>query len=145
MKKSAVIVSIILSFLLGTNITIFAEEAEKNNQDQLNLAPEAESAILMERDTGEILFDKNAEEKLPPASMTKVMTLLLIMEELEKGNLTYEETVRVSERAASMGGSQIFLEEGEEMTVKDLLKGVAIASGNDASVALADRIAVSEE
>ncbi|WP_164218165.1 D-alanyl-D-alanine carboxypeptidase family protein [Virgibacillus sp. YIM 98842] len=145
MKKSTVIVSIILLFLLSMNTAIFAEEAEKNGQEPLNLAPEAESAILMERDTGEILFDKNAEEKLPPASMTKVMTLLLIMEQLENGNLTYEETVRVSERAASMGGSQIFLEEGEEMTVEDLLKGVAIASGNDASVALAERISGSED
>src|SRR5690625_158262 len=127
------------------NIPAFAEEGEENERDQLNLAPEAKTAILMERDTGEVLFDKNADEKLPPASMTKVMTLLLIMEELENGNLSYDETIRISERAASMGGSQIFLEEGEEMTVEDLLKGVAIASGNDASVALAERIAGSEE
>ncbi|MFA1822811.1 D-alanyl-D-alanine carboxypeptidase family protein [Virgibacillus oceani] len=145
MKKSVVMVSIIFTLLLGMNIPAFAEEEEDNEQDQLNLASEAETAILMERDTGEILFDKNANEKLPPASMTKVMTLLLIMEELENGNLSYDETIRISERAASMGGSQIFLEEGEEMTVKDLLKGVAVASGNDASVALAERIAGSED
>jgi D-alanyl-D-alanine carboxypeptidase (penicillin-binding protein 5/6) len=145
MKKSVVIVSIIFTLLLGMNIPAFAEEGEENERDQLNLAPEAKTAILMERDTGEVLFDKNADEKLPPASMTKVMTLLLIMEELENGNLSYDETIRISERAASMGGSQIFLEEGEEMTVEDLLKGVAIASGNDASVALAERIAGSEE
>jgi D-alanyl-D-alanine carboxypeptidase (penicillin-binding protein 5/6) len=144
MKKSVVMVSIIFTLLLG-NISVFAEEEENNEQEQLNLASEAETAILMERDTGEVLFDKNADEKLPPASMTKVMTLLLIMEELENGNLSYDETVRVSERAASMGGSQIFLEEGEEMTVNDLLKGIAIASGNDASVALAERISGSEE
>lgn len=145
MKKCIVILSIIFTLLLGMNISVLAEEGENNGEEQLNLAPEAKSAILMERDTGEILFDKNADEKLPPASMTKVMTLLLIMEELESGNLTYEETIRVSERAASMGGSQVFLEEGEEMTVKDLLKSVAIASGNDASVALAERISGSEE
>lgn len=119
MKKCIVILSIIFTLLLGMNISVLAEEGENNGEEQLNLAPEAKSAILMERDTGEILFDKNADEKLPPASMTKVMTLLLIMEELESGNLTYEETIRVSERAASMGGSQVFLEEGEEMTVKD--------------------------
>ncbi|WP_337020476.1 D-alanyl-D-alanine carboxypeptidase family protein, partial [Oceanobacillus massiliensis] len=89
--------------------------------------------------------DKNAQEQLPPASMTKIMTLLLIMEALEEGKLSKEEMIRVSDRAASMGGSQIFLETGEEMSVNDLLKGVAIASGNDASVALAERIAGSEE
>jgi D-alanyl-D-alanine carboxypeptidase (penicillin-binding protein 5/6) len=144
MKKNVIMVSIIFTLLLGTNIPVFAEE-ENSEQDQLNLASEAETAILMERDTGEVLFDKNADEQLPPASMTKVMTLLIIMEELENGNLSYDETIRISERAASMGGSQIFLEEGEEMTVEDLLKGVAVASGNDASVALAERIAGSEE
>src|SRR5699024_5772915 len=78
-------------------------------------------------------------------SMTKVMTLLLIMEALDEGKLDKDETIRVSERAASMGGSQVFLEAGEEMSVNDLLKGVAIASGNDASVALAERIAGSEK
>lgn len=144
MKKNVIMVSIIFTLLLGVNIPVFAEE-ENSEQDQLNLASEAETAILMERDTGEVLFDKNADEKLPPASMTKIMTLLIIMEELENGNLSYDETIRISERAASMGGSQIFLEEGEEMTVEDLLKGVAVASGNDASVALAERIAGSEE
>jgi len=144
MKKNVIMVSIIFTLLLGVNIPVFAEE-ENSEQDQLNLASEAETAILMERDTGEVLFDKNADEKLPPASMTKIMTLLIIMEELENENLSYDETIRISERAASMGGSQIFLEEGEEMTVEDLLKGVAVASGNDASVALAERIAGSEE
>src|SRR5699024_7878654 len=141
MKKY--LLTIVFVLIIFTTLThdTYGEE----NEEVLNLAEDAESAILMERDTGEILFDKNAEEKLPPASMTKVMTLLLIMEQLENGNLTYEETVRVSERAASMGGSQIFLEEGEEMTVEDLLKGVAIASGNDASVALAERISGSED
>src|SRR5699024_10545148 len=78
-------------------------------------------------------------------SMTKIMTLLLIMEALEAGTLSNDEMIRISERAASMGGSQIFLEAGEEMSVDDLLKGVAVASGNDASVALAGRIAGSEE
>lgn len=113
--------------------------------EQLNFADEAKSAILLERDTGEILYSKNAHEKLPPASMTKVMTMLLIMEAIDKGELSLDEMIRVSERASSMGGSQVFLETGEEMSVKDLLKGIAIASGNDASVALAERIAGSEE
>ncbi|MBY6268092.1 D-alanyl-D-alanine carboxypeptidase family protein, partial [Parageobacillus thermoglucosidasius] len=101
--------------------------------------------ILIERDTGAVLYEKNANEKLPPASMTKIMTMLLIMEAIDKGELSYKEKVRASEYAASMGGSQIFLEPGEEMTVDELLRGIAIGSGNDASVALAERIAGSEE
>nr|WP_089738861.1 D-alanyl-D-alanine carboxypeptidase family protein [Gracilibacillus ureilyticus] len=116
--------------------------SETESQD---LAPNSKSAILIERDTGEVIFEKNAQNVLPPASMTKIMTMLLIMEELEGGNLSLSEKVRISEKAASMGGSQIFLEEGEEMTVDDLLKGIAVASGNDASVALAERIGGSEE
>jgi D-alanyl-D-alanine carboxypeptidase (penicillin-binding protein 5/6) len=91
------------------------------------------------------LFDKNPNEKLPPASMTKIMTMLLIMEQVEKGKLKLTDKVRASEHAASMGGSQIFLEPGEEMTVNEMLKGIAIASGNDASVAVAEHIAGSEE
>lgn len=110
-----------------------------------DLAPNAKSAIMIEASTGEILFQKNKDEKLAPASMTKMMSMLLIMEEIEKGNLKWDEEVTASERASSMGGSQIFLKAGEKMTVTDLLKGVAIASGNDAVVALAERISGSEE
>ena len=106
---------------------------------------EAESAIMIEASTGEILFDKNKDERLAPASMTKMMSMLLIMEEIENGNLKWDEMVTASERASSMGGSQIFLKVGEKMSVTDLLKGVAIASGNDAVVALAERISGSEE
>ncbi|TFJ93759.1 D-alanyl-D-alanine carboxypeptidase family protein [Lentibacillus salicampi] len=145
MKKFVLLTSIIFSILFMP-FTVFGEENEGDNTDQeLNLAPDARSAILIERDTGEMLFDKNAHKKLPPASMTKVMTLLLIMEALDQGKIEKDETIRVSERAASMGGSQIFLEAGEEMSVNDLLKGVAVASGNDASVALAERISGSEK
>ncbi|PAV29552.1 D-alanyl-D-alanine carboxypeptidase [Virgibacillus profundi] len=146
MKKYVLIFSIVISMLFISVIPVFGEEKSTDNSDgNLSLAPNAKSAILIERDTGKLLFDKNANEKLPPASMTKVMTLLLIMEALDQGNLKYDEIIRVSERAASMGGSQVFLEAGEEMSVEDLLKGVAIASGNDASVALAERIAGSED
>lgn len=131
---------------VGISVPVFAEEGNsENTNDELNLASKAKSAILLEQDTGTILYDKNAHEKLPPASMTKIMTLLLIMEAIDSGKINLNENIRISENAASMGGSQIFLEAGEEMTVKDLLKGVAIASGNDASVALAERIAGSEE
>ncbi|WP_042223534.1 D-alanyl-D-alanine carboxypeptidase family protein [Oceanobacillus manasiensis] len=144
--KKIISSSIVLLMLFTMIIPVYASAEEKdNNTSKVNLAAGANSAILLERDTGKLLFDKNAHEKLPPASMTKIMTLLLIMEELEQGSLKLDETVRVSERAASMGGSQIFLEAGEEMTVNDLLKGIAIASGNDASVAMAERVAGSEE
>lgn len=145
MKKCILIISMIFSlFVLG--LPVFAEEKpEDEKSESLNLAPDAKSAILIERDTGTILFDKNAHEVLPPASMTKLMTLLLIMEAIDHGDLKKNEMIRVSERAASMGGSQIFLEAGEEMSVDDLLKGIAVASGNDASVAIAERLAGSEE
>ena len=115
---------------------------ERENSEIVN---SAKSAILMEKNSGMTLYDKDSNKKLPPASMTKVMTLLLIMEEIDKGGIKLDEIVRISEHAASMGGSQIFLEAGEEMTVEDLLKGVAVASGNDASVALAERISGSEK
>lgn len=137
------IVVIISSFALG--ITSVSAEETENTGDKLKLAENSQSAFLIERDTGEVIYEKNAHEKLPPASMTKIMTMILIMEALDEGNIKLDEKVRVSEYAASMGGSQIFLEEGEEMIVKDLLKGIAMASGNDASVALAERIAGSED
>ncbi|MDE5412050.1 D-alanyl-D-alanine carboxypeptidase family protein [Alkalihalobacterium chitinilyticum] len=136
------IISSMLSFVLI--MSMFATSslaAEKGVQ----LAPDASSAILIERDTGEILFEKNSDKELPPASMTKIMTMLLIMEAIDKGKIKYDDKVRTSERAASMGGSQIFLEPGEEMTVTDMLKAIAVASGNDASVAMAEHIAGSEE
>jgi D-alanyl-D-alanine carboxypeptidase (penicillin-binding protein 5/6) len=138
-------ITFLLIFSYGTGYISAEENGDEHTEDQLNLAKNSQSAILLERDTGKIMYEKNAHKKLPPASMTKVMTMLLIMEALDEGKIKLEEKVRVSEHAASMGGSQIFLEAGEEMTVKDLLKGVAIASGNDASVALAERIAGSEE
>lgn len=110
-----------------------------------DLAPNASSAIMIEASTGEILFNKNENDKLAPASMTKMMSMLLIMEEIEKGNLKWDETITASANASSMGGSQIFLEAGEKMTVKELVKGIAIASGNDATVAMAERISGTEE
>ena len=138
--------SMIFFMLFSTTVPAFAEEKGNDaGADTPKLAEDANSAILMERDTGKMLFDKNANEKLPPASMTKIMTLLLIMEAIDKGNLKMDEMVRISERASSMGGSQVFLEAGEEMSVNDLLKGISIASGNDASVAMAERISGSEE
>ncbi len=107
-------------------------------------APGAKSAILMDFATGEILFEKNADEVLAPASMTKIGSMLLIMEAIDNGNLSLDDEVTISEEAADMGGSQVFLEAGEVYKVHDLLKGVAIASGNDAVVALAEKVAGSQ-
>lgn len=113
--------------------------------EELNLAENAKSAILIEASTGEILYQKNANERLAPASMTKIMSLILIMENIENGNLKWNDIVVVSKNASSMGGSQIFLETNEMMTVEDLVKGICIASGNDATVALAEKIAGTEK
>ncbi len=106
---------------------------------------ECKSAILMEASTGKILFEQNADEALPPASVTKVMTLLLIMEEIEAGRLKYDDPITASAHACSMGGSQIFLKEGEVMSAEDMIKSVVIASANDAAVALAEHVSGSEE
>lgn len=114
-------------------------------EETVNLAENATSAIIIEASTGEVIWKKNENEKRPPASMTKMMSMLLIMEALEKGTITMEEEVTASLRASSMGGSQIFLKSGEKMSVNDLLKGIAIGSGNDATVAMAERIAGTEE
>lgn len=99
------------------------------------------SAVLMEAATGAVLYTQNADKSLPPASVTKIMTLLLVMEEIDSGRIKLDETVSASANAASMGGSQVYLKEGEVMAVEDLLKSVVIASANDAAVALAERVA----
>ena len=108
-------------------------------------AVDAASWVLMEKETGNILCAEHPHDKLEPASVTKVMTLLLVMEAVSQGRLSLTDTVQVSAHAASMGGSQVYLKEGELMTVDDLLKAVAVASGNDAAVALAEHLAGSEE
>ena len=105
----------------------------------------AKSAVLLEPHTGKVLYEQNADEKLPPASITKIMSLLLVMEALERGDFDLETVVTASEHACSMGGSQIWLEPGEGMTVDDLLRATVIASANDACVALGELIAGSEE
>ncbi len=109
-----------------------------------DLAIGSPSAVLMEVSTGKILYEKDAHEARSPASITKIMTLLLIFQELEAGNLTLDEIVTTSAYAKSMGGSQVYLEEGEQQTVETLIKCIVVASGNDASVAMAEHIAGSE-
>ena len=108
---------------------------------ETNLALNAKSSILLEYSTGTILYENNSHERLAPASMTKMMSMLIILESIDKEIITWDTMVTVSENASSMGGSQILLETGEQMSVRDLFKGVAIASGNDAVVALAEKIA----
>lgn len=133
MKK--ILLTFILSFIFINNV--YAED--------LKLTEKAKSSILIEASTGEVIHSKNENERLAPASMTKIMSLILIMEEIEKGNLKLDEVITVSENASKMGGSQIYLEAGEKMTVDDLLKAICVGSANDAVVALSERIAGSEE
>lgn len=108
------------------------------------LSLNAKSYLLMEASSGKVLLEHNADEKLPPASVTKIMTMLLVMEAIEQGKLTFDEIVTASEQAKRMGGSTIFLDTGEKMSVHDLMKGIAVASGNDACVAIAEHLAGSE-
>lgn len=126
---------IILLLILIIPVTVKAEELDLT----------AKSSILIEASTGEILSEKNSDEKLAPASMTKIMTMLLIMESLEKNEYTLDDKLNISTNAASMGGSQVFLEAGSELKVKELLKAIAIASANDAAVAMAEYTAGSTE
>ena len=130
----------IISFILIICLFITNVSAEETS-----LARSAKSAIVIEASTGKIIYEKNSHEKLAPASMTKIMSMLLIMENIDKGVIKWDDTVTTSENASSMGGSQILLEVGEQMSVKDMFKGIAVASGNDAVVALAEHIAGTEE
>lgn len=127
MKK----ILLIISFYFGFLGFVYASE---------DLAPHAKSAILVDNLTGEVLFEKNADEALPPASMTKLGSMLLIMEAIDKGSLKFSDMVTISKEASKMGGSQVFLQEGESYSVHDLLKGISIASGNDAVYAMAEKI-----
>lgn len=132
-KKTITALILVLSFVLGT-IPCFAEA----------LTPEVKSSILMEASTGNVLYEQNADEHLPIASVTKIMTMLLIMEQIDSGALKFEDMVTVSENAMSYGGSTMFLEAGEQLSVHDMMKGIAVASANDGCVAMAEHIAGSE-
>ena len=123
---------------------VSAEIVSQVNADVEAQIVNAPSAILMEESSGQVLYELNADEKLPIASVTKTMTMLLIMEALDAGKISLADMVTTSEYAASMGGSQVFLEVGEQMTVEDMLKAIVVASGNDAAVAMAEHIAGTE-
>lgn len=135
-----------MNVLLAMPMQTFAEEAGQSRAETaetLQLA--APSAILMEASTGQVIFEKDAQVRRSPASITKIMTLLLIMEQIKAGKIHLQDEVTTSAHAKSMGGSQVFLEEGEVQSVDTLIKCIAVASGNDASVAMAEHIAGSEE
>ena len=139
------IMKVLLSWLLsvGVLLQLLSPSVQLVRADQVET--ESPSVILMEVTTGTVLAEKNAQEQRSPASITKIMTLLLIFEELEKGTLHLEDEVITSAHAKSMGGSQVYLEEGEKQTVETMIKCIVVASGNDASVAMAEHIAGSED
>lgn len=134
--KKYVVLPVIMAMLISllTPIMVYAEPEELQSP----------SVLLMEPSTGQVIYEKNADERRSPASITKIMTLLVIFDELAAGNIKLEDEVSTSAYAKSMGGSQVFLEEGEIQTVDTLLKCIAVASGNDACVAMAEKIAGSE-
>ncbi len=159
MKLFKILISVVLGLVFSLNVAAATVSSECDISDiavpistTVENAPigttldiKAKSAILLEPYTGQILYEMNSDEVLPPASITKIMSLLLIMEAIDRGDLSLEDVATGSAHAASMGGSQIWLEEGEAMTVDDLLKATVIASANDATVALAEAVAGSEE
>ena len=136
MKKVLFIITLsVLMILTSLRLELYADYSDD---------VQAKSAVLMEASTGMVLYEKNSSEPLPPASVTKIMTLLLVMEAIDDKKITLEEMVTVSDNAASMGGSQVYLEPGEQMSVNDMIKSVVVSSANDAAVALAEHIAGSE-
>lgn len=124
--------------------TLDVDVVEAANETSAKLELTSKSAILMEESTGTVIYEQNPDEKLSPASITKIMTLILTFEALEQGKINLEDMVTTSAYAKSMGGSQVFLEEGEQQTVETMIKCIVIASGNDASVAMAEHISGSE-
>lgn len=138
-RLSALALSLAMTLLLFSPLPAAAAQ-----EDNMPLPLSSASALLMEKETGTVLLQQNAHQKLEPASVTKVMTLLLVMEAVDSGRLSLDEPVPVSAHAAGMGGSQVYLKEGERLSVSDLIKCVAVVSGNDCAVALAERLSGSE-
>ena len=144
-KLIAVVLTLVISLQIVTlSITADSGKLPVDSEVKPTFDVAAKSAVLMDYNTGTVLYAKNENEALPPASVTKVMTLLLIMEAIESGKLSLDDNITVSENAASMGGSQVYLEVGESMRADELIKCVVIASANDAAVALAEAVAGSE-
>lgn len=135
----------LVSLLLSATLVFFSSFITVNAAENAELAGDAKSVILIEAETGTVLYEKDSDKPLPPASVTKIMTMLIVMEAVDIGKISLEDTVTVSENAAKMGGSQVYLEAGEQMSVHELLKCVVVSSANDACVALAEYVAGSEE
>ena len=146
-KIASAFLCVCLGITMAGNSYVFGMQVKEIAQHDPvpNFKVNAKAAILMEPSTGKIILEHNAHDALPPASVTKIMTLLLIYEAVEQGKIKWDDVVTVSEYAAKMGGSQIYLEAGEQQSVRDLTKSVAVASANDAAVAMAEYLAGSEE
>ncbi len=150
MKRNIVAILLVLTILICNNPYIQRAEANQpdmiavNGENSTDLGIQSKAAILMEASTGKILYENNADEIVSPASITKIMTLILIFDAINEGKIDYDDVVTTSEYAKSMGGSQVFLETGEKQTVETLIKCIVVASGNDASVCMAEYIAGSE-
>lgn len=138
MKK--ILVLIILGVYIFNPLLVFAEEAKTNDP-----IPNAVSGMLIEASTGKVLYEKNVNEKVAIASMTKMVAQILILENIESGKIKWDDVITVSKNAADMGGSQIYISEGEKITIRELMKGISMASGNDATVQMAEVISGSEE
>jgi len=154
LKKRVIVLSLIVSFILNAAfLPVMAAKTDDSAKSTAAKASDtskafdlkAKASVLMDVDSGNILYEKNIHEKLPIASITKVMSMLLVMEALDSGKITYEDMVPVSEHSYDMGGSQVYLKPGEEFTVLEMMKAVAIHSANDATVALAEKISGSED
>lgn len=150
MKRNIVAILLVLTILICNNPYIKRAEANQpdmiavNGENSTDLGIQSKAVILMEASTGKILYENNADEIVSPASITKIMTLILIFDAINEGKIDYDDVVTTSEYAKSMGGSQVFLETGEKQTVETLVKCIVVASGNDASVCMAEYIAGSE-
>lgn len=143
MQKRFCCIFLCLFFML-TSLCPTAYAADTAQPSPAFSSIDAKSAILMEASTGKVLFEKNADTPLPPASVTKVMTILLVLEAIDAQTIALTDPVRISDYASTMGGSQVYLKAGEEMSVEDMLKSVVVASANDAAVALAEHVCGSE-
>jgi D-alanyl-D-alanine carboxypeptidase (penicillin-binding protein 5/6) len=159
MLKKIILYFLIITFLFSCSYLfrtpVYANEDSENQYDAVTVGKimsstnvmelKAKSSILMDAVSGKVLLEDNCHEKLPIASITKIMTMLLVMEAIENGSISFEEKVHVTEHAYSMGGTQVYLKPGEEFTVTEMLKAVAIHSANDAAVALSEKVAGSED
>jgi D-alanyl-D-alanine carboxypeptidase (penicillin-binding protein 5/6) len=138
------VLCLILSLVLTTQLFSMSAKAEGESVDNKGILVEAKSALLMEPSSGKIIYEKNSHEKFAPASVTKIMTMLLAMEAIDAGKIKLQDKITISENSKKMGGSSMILDTGEIRTVEEILKGIAIASGNDAAVAMAEYLGGSE-